>query len=104
MEVINLKTLTDLGLNKIATTYKNSLSHVLYKLDGVEGQTDFFKIEIKENTVIAYIFFDESYKGSISDIRVIDKDGDVVAVDNKAYKRTTEKALYVVFKHEFVEV
>ena len=99
-----MKTLTDLGLNKIATTYKNSLSHVLYKLDGIEGQTDFFKIEIKENTVIAYVFFDESYKGSISDIRVIDIDGDIVAEDKRVYERTVEKALYVVFKHEFVEV
>ena len=99
-----MKTLTALGLNKIATTYKNSLSHVLYKLDGVEGQTDFFKIEIKENTVIAYVFFDDSYKGTISDIRVIDTDGDIVAEDKRVYERTVEKALYVVFKHEFVEV
>lgn len=99
-----MKTLTDLGLNKIATTYKNSLSHVLYKLDGVEGQTDFFKIEIKENTVIAYVFFDESVEGAISDIRVIDIDGDIVAEDKRVYERTIEKALYVVFKHEFVEV
>ena len=99
-----MKTLTALGLNKIATTYKNSLSHVLYKLDGIEGQTDFFKIEIKENTVIAYVFFDDSYKGTISDIRVIDTDGDIVAEDKRVYERTVEKALYVVFKHEFVEV
>ena len=99
-----MKTLTALGLNKVATTYQNSLSHVLYKLDGIEGQTDFFKIEIKENTVIAYVFFDDSYKGTISDIRVIDTDGDIVAEDKRVYERTVEKALYVVFKHEFVEV
>ena len=52
----------------------------------------------------AYVFFDENYKGKITNIRVIDKDGDVVAVDNKVYERTTEKALYVAFKHEFTEV
>ena len=61
-------------------------------------------MEIKENTVIAYVFFDESYKGSISDIRVIDTDGDIVAEDKRIYERTVEKALYIVFKHEFVEV
>ena len=49
-------------------------------------------------------FFDENYKGKITDIRVIDKDGDIVAVDNKVYERTTNKALYVAFKHEFTEV
>ena len=99
-----MKTLTDLALNKMANAYLDSLSHVLYNLDGVEKQIDFFKKKVVGNTVQTYVFFDENYKGNITDIRVIDKDGDVVAVDNKVYKRTTEKALYVAFKHEFTEV
>ena len=99
-----MKTLTDLGLNKIATTYKNSLSHVLYKMDGIEKQADFFKIEIKENTVLAYVFFEENAIGKISDIRVIDVDGDIVARDKRIYNKTVEKVLYVIFKHEFTEV
>ena len=99
-----MKTLTDLALNKMANNYLNSLSHVLYDLDDVEKQIDFFKKKVDGNTVQAYVFFDENYKGKITNIRVIDKDGDVVAVDNKVYKRTTEKALYVAFKHEFTEV
>ena len=99
-----MKTLTDIALNKMANYYLDSLSHVLYNLDGVEKQIDFFKKKVVGNTVQTYVFFDENYKGNITDIRVIDKDGDVVAVDNKVYKRTTEKALYVAFKHEFTEV
>ena len=99
-----MKTLTDLALNKMANNYLNSLSYVLYKLDGVEKQIDFFFFFFVGNTVQAYVFFDENYKGKITDIRVIDKDGDVVAVDNKVYERTTNKALYVAFKHEFTEV
>ena len=99
-----MKTLTDIALNKMANNYLNSLSHVLYDLDDVEKQIDFIKKKIEGNTVQAYVFFDENYKGKITNIRVIDKDGDVVAVDNKVYKRTTEKALYVAFKHEFTEV
>ena len=99
-----MKSLTDLALNKMANNYLNSLSHVLYDLDDVEKQIDFFKKKVDGNTVQAYVFFDENYKGKITNIRVIDKDGDVVAVDNKVYERTTEKALYVAFKHEFTEV
>ena len=99
-----MKTLTDLGLNKMAKSYSDSLSHVLYNLDGVEKQIDFFKKKVVGNTVQVYVFFDENYKGNITDIRVIDKDGDVVALDNKVYERTTNKALYVAFKHEFTEV
>ena len=99
-----MRTLTDLALNKMANNYLNSLSHVLYKLDGVEKQIDFFKKKVIGNTVNIYVFFDENYKGKITDIRVIDKDGDIVAIDNKVYERTTNKALYVAFKHEFTEV
>ena len=99
-----MRTLTDLALNKMANTYLDSLSHVLYKLDGEEKRLDFFSKKVVGKTVQAYVFFDENYKGKITDIRVIDKDGDVVAVDNKVYERTTNKALYVAFKHEFTEV
>ena len=99
-----MRTLTDLGLNKMAKAYLDSLSHVLYNLDGEEKRLDFFSKKVIGNTVNIYVFFDENYKGKITDIRVIDKDGDVVAVDNKVYERTTNKALYVAFKHEFTEV
>ena len=99
-----MKTLTDLALNKMANNYLNSLSHVLYDLDGEERRLEFFSKKVVGKTVQAYVFFDENYKGKITDIRVIDKDGDVVALDNKVYERTTNKALYVAFKHEFTEV
>ena len=99
-----MRTLTDLALNKMANYYLDSLSHVLYKLDGEEKRLDFFSKKVVGKTVQAYVFFDENYKGKITDIRVIDKDGDIVAVANKVYERTTNKALYVAFKHEFTEV
>ena len=99
-----MKTLTDLALNKMANYYLDSLSHVLYNLDGEERRLEFFSKKVVGKTVQAYVFFDENYKGKITDIRVIDKDGDIVAVDNKVYERTTNKALYVAFKHEFTEV
>lgn len=99
-----MKSLTDTALIKMANAYIDSLSKVKYKLDGVEKEIDFFSKKVVGKTAQAYVFFDENYKGKITDIKVIDKDGDVVAVDNKVYERTTEKALYVAFKHEFTEV
>ena len=99
-----MRTLTDLALNKMANTYLDSLSHVLYKLNGEDRRIDFFSKKVVGRMAQADVFFDENYKGKITDIRVIDKDGDVVGVDNKVYERTTNKALYVAFKHEFTEV
>ena len=88
----------------MANRYLESLSHVLYELNGEEKQIDFFKKKVEGNTVQVYVFFDENYKGKITNIRVIDVDGDVVAMDYKVYERTSQKALYVAFKHEFAEV
>ena len=99
-----MKTLTDLALNKMANAYLNSLSHVLYNLDGEERRLEFFSKKVVGKTAQVYVFFDENYKGKITYIRVIDKDGDIVAKDSKIYERTTNKALYVAFKHEFTEV
>ena len=99
-----MRTLTDLALNKMANHYLDSLSQVLYNLDGEEKRLEFFKKKVIGNTVNIYVFFDENYKGKITDIRVIDKDGDIVAQDSKVYERVSAKALYVAFKHEFTEV
>ena len=55
-----MQTLTEKALNKMAQTYINSLSHVLYDLNGVERQTGFFKKSAVENIAQAYVFFDEN--------------------------------------------
>ena len=99
-----MRTLTDKALNKMAQNYINSLSHVLYDLNGEEKQTGFFKKSAIENMAQAYVFFDENYKGTITNIRVYDKEGDIVEIDDRVYERTSDKALYVAFKHEFTEV
>lgn len=99
-----MKSLTDVALIKMANAYIDSLSKVKYELDGEEREIDFFSKKVVGKTAQAYVFFDENYKGKITNIRVIDKDGDVVAIDNKIYERTSDKALYVAFKHEFMEV
>lgn len=99
-----MRTLTDKALNKLANYYISKLKNVKYTLDGEEKEIDFFSKKVIGNTACAYVFFDENYKGKITNIRVIDKDGDIVAQDKKVYGRTTDKALYIAFKHEFTEV
>ena len=99
-----MRTLTDKALNKMAQNYINSLRHVLYDLNGEEKQTGFFKKSAVQNMAQAYVFFDENYKGTITNIRVYDKEGDIVEIDDRVYERTSDKALYVAFKHEFTEV
>ena len=47
-----MRTLTDLALNKMANAYINSLSHVVYKLNGKEKRADFFKKRVVGNAVV----------------------------------------------------
>lgn len=99
-----LNTLTDTALNKLATYYLSLLKNVKYKLNDVEKEINFFDKKVEENTVMCYVFFDENYKGTITNIRVMSNDNEVLAEDNKVYQRTTDKGLYIAFKHEFTEV
>lgn len=99
-----MKTLTDKALVKLAQAYIDSLSHVVYALDGEDKEIDFYSKKVVGKMACAYVLLDENYKGTISKIRVIDKEGDIVAEDNRVYTRTTDKALYIAFKHDFSEV
>ena len=99
-----MKALTGTALNKIAIRYYESLSHILYEQNGEEKEIDFSDKTISENIVQVHVLFNESYKGDITHIRVIDKDGDVAAEDNRIYRSTSRKALYISFKHEFTEI
>ena len=68
-----MRTLTDIALNKMANAYVNSLSHVVYKLNGEEKRADFFKKRVVGRTVQAYVLFDENYKGKITDIYITNR-------------------------------
>ena len=99
-----MRTVTDKTLSKLAKVYFDSLDHVLYEFNGEEKETEFTFKKIDGNIVHICILFEESILGKIGNIRAIDKDGDVAAVDPKTYRKTSEKMLYISFKHEFVEV
>ena len=99
-----MKTLTETGLVKLAQYYIDTISHVTYELDGEERRIEFFSKKVIGKKACAYVLLDENYKGTITKIRVIDKDGDIVAQDNRVYAKTTDKALYIAFKHDFTEV
>lgn len=102
--MFTIKTLTNTALNKMCLNYLDSLSHATYEADGVEKRIDFFKKKANGRIAEVYVFFDENYKATIGNVKCIDKDGDVVAIDTNLYSRTGDKALYIAFKHEFKEV
>jgi hypothetical protein len=99
-----MKTLTDVGIRKQAQRFIDSLSHATYELNGEEKQIDLFKTSVIGDEVKVYVYFDDSVAGEVGEVKLVDKDGDVIAHAVKSFSKPQIKGLYVVFKYRFVEV
>lgn len=97
------KTLTTIGIKKIAERFLNSISHVSYLLDSNLKTLQITRKVIENETVKIYAYFDNNIVGTVSNIQLIDFDGDTVAQNNKIYVKSQSKGLYVAFKYNFSE-
>lgn len=99
-----MKTLTEVGINKQAQRFVDSLSHAAYEIGGVERTIDIFKTSIVGDTVKVFVYFDDSVDGEIGNVKLVDKDGDVVAKAESIFNKPRTKGLYIAFKYKFVEM
>ena len=51
-----------------------------------------------------YVYFDDTIVGEVSDVQLVDKDGDVVASTDRVFEKPTGKGLYVAFKYKIEEM
>lgn len=99
-----MKTLTEVGIAKQAQRFVGSLSHATFEIGGTQTNIDIFKTSIVGDTVKVFIYFDDTVDGEIGNIKLIDKDGDVVAIAERVFNKPRTKGLYVAFKYKFVEM
>ena len=99
-----MKTLTELGLQKQLQRFADSLSHAKYDLNGAEQRIEFMKMDIEANTLKVFVYFDETIVGEIARVRLVDTDGDVVALADRIFTKPTAKGLYVAFRYKLVEM
>lgn len=99
-----MKTLTAKGINKQLVRLKESLSRATYLQNGQQKTVDIFKVDIADNVIHIYVYLDDTVTGSISNISLVDKDGDVVAVATRQFTKPRTKGIYSVFAYKFVEV
>lgn len=99
-----MKTLQPAALHKMAQRFIESLDHALYELDGVEGSVPIFRTMIDGAAVKVYVYFDDAVVGRLSNVRLVDKDGDVVAASSEIVEKPTDKGFYSAFKYRFAEV
>ena len=53
--------------------------------------------------VKVYVYFDDSVEGAITNISLVDVDGDIVAVKERTFTKTIDKGLYILFQNTFTE-
>lgn len=99
-----MKTLTQVGINKQLARLRDSLSHATYLLNGQPRQVNIFKIDLDQNLIKVFVYLDDTVSGTVSNISLVDKDGDVVALANRQFVKPQFKGLYSVFAYRFVEV
>ncbi len=99
-----MKTLTPIGINKQLVRLKASLSHATYKEDGVLKKVPIFRADVKENKIKIYVYLDDTVKGKVEDVSLVDTDGDTIAVAKREFTKPTTKGIYSVFAYTFVEV
>lgn len=98
-----MKTMTETGLRKIAQRFIDNLDHATYELDGVEKNIDILKRTIDGAEVKVYVYFDDTVVGNVANVKLVDKDGDVVAVSTRSFTKPSRKGLYETFKYSYVE-
>ena len=103
MSVMYEKTLTVIGIEKHVKRFSDSIISAKYRLSGVEKDLALFKKVISGNEVKIYLYFDDGIVGNITNIKLIDDEGDEIAEVEQGFIKESSKGLYILFKYKFVE-
>lgn len=103
-EVKSMKTLTAKGISKQLVRLKESLSHATFIQGGQTKTVSIFKTTIADSVIRIYVYLDDTVSGTISNISLVDKDGDVVAIAERQFTKPRTKGIYSVFAYKLVEV
>lgn len=99
-----MKTLTQLGIHKQLVRLRDSLAYATYLQTGQLKRVSIFKVDVTDNKIKIYVYLDDTVEGAVSDVSLVDKDGDVVAIAKREFTKPKTKGIYTVFSYTFVEV
>ena len=97
------KTLSTIGVQKIARRFVDSIDHAAYALNGQPKTAPPFRRIADGSSAKVYIYFDDTIVGQVADVKLVDSDGDVVASTDRTFEKPTGKGLYVAFKYSITE-
>lgn len=99
------KTIYETGIQKIGQRLVDSIDHATFTLNGEPQTVPPFRMMVEGGNVRIYVYFDDTVVGDISNVELVDKDGDtIIGAGDKVFTKTTGKGLYVAFKYQIKEV
>lgn len=99
-----MKTLTEVGIRKQLERMRDSLDYATYLLGGVKEQVSIYRVEINKDTIKIYVYLDSTVSGTVKNISLVDRDGDVIAIAERQFTKPVTKGIYSVFAYQLVEV
>ena len=97
------KTITAVGIEKIGRRLADSIDHAAYTLNGEPKTVEPFRRLVSADEVKIYVYFDDTVTGTVGDVQLVDKDGDVIAATDRVFEKPPSKGLYVAFKYKILE-
>lgn len=99
-----MKTLTEVGIRKQLERMRDSLDYATYLLGGVKKQVSIYRVEINKDIIKIYVYLDSTVTGTVKNISLVDRDGDVIAIAERQFTKPVTKGIYSVFAYQLVEV
>lgn len=97
-------TLTEVGLTKQAQRFLDSIDHGRFKVNGtIIDNVALYKKERVGNIIRIYLTIGLEHEGTISEITLIDVNGDAVAISDEVILKPNNKGIYVTFKYKYWE-
>lgn len=96
-------TLTQIGVTKQAVRFVQSISHAAFTYEGETKEVPIFRAQVEGNIIRVYIFFGDEYQGEISNVKVVDTDGDVIISSGAVHTKAPDRGYYAAFKYKVLE-
>ena len=96
--------ITTIGMNTIANLITNNLDHAIINIAGVDTVIPFQSTKVVANILYVYIFINDTYTGTITNSKLIDKSGNSFAEKTDNIIKTVSDGILITYKFTLSEV
>lgn len=95
--------ITQTFLDKQANWMINQIDYADVRIDGSYQQIDIYDTDYSDNELSIYILLDNQVSGEVTEIRLIDVDGDTVKTQPDSIEKPSERLMLATFRFKLIE-